>query len=146
MSFLLSLYPSPKSFIKYDQIFPLLLIIDLFQIPVYEKRKTLNLDEHQEETRNLHVLPKNKMGKTMSLYPHILLWHIFYCFQWHQQVFNLNDQEKSLKYKKTVLRKRSSDLTNASFIYRLLSLEIIWNAVLTMLEFQGSICWMTPSP
>lgn len=75
MSFLLSLYSSPKSFIKYDQTFPLLLIIDLFQIPIYEKRKTLNLDEHQEETRNLHVLPKNKMGKTMSLYPFFI-----YCY------------------------------------------------------------------
>lgn len=50
MSFLLSLSPSPKSFIKYDQTFPLLLNIDLSQIPIYEKRKTLNLEEHQEET------------------------------------------------------------------------------------------------
>lgn len=69
MSFLLSLSPSPKSFIKYDQTFPLLLNIDLSQISIYEKRKTLNLEEHQEETWHLHVLPKNKMGKTMSLYP-----------------------------------------------------------------------------
>lgn len=115
-----------------------------FQIHMYEKRKSSNLERTEKRNRVYMFFPKNKIGKTISSYPFfIFCYETFYIIlQWHWLVFSsLWPRKHDWNTRKTVLYKRCSDLNKASFTNKFLSLEITWNITLTiLLNFSYESC------